>query len=266
MIRAADAEVLASAAAVGNLALGAGRAGRNQPSGGWRPDSRWSIQTLFPLVVVMLGMVVFFLAMAYFLPLVKLITELRAMTRHSGVDRPTRSPLPTNSRRRRAAARCWPKWRWPTVMLMIAMTLTVKVLGWVALERRAAEHRQRAVLEVANVMERITAYPFEEVTPDLARRITLSATARQSLPDSELAVESTDSEPGGGPIGQADRDPAPLAGRSGEWDAPVRLTSWIERRRTGIMIPERRQKPRAIALARGHHDHRDPDRDDRRRR
>ena len=85
-----------------------------------------------------------------------------------------------------------------TVMLMIAMTLTVKVLGWVALERRAAERRQRAVMEVANVMERITAYPFEEVTPDLARRITLSETARRSLPDSELAVDVERGAPAAG--------------------------------------------------------------------
>ena len=45
------------------------------------------------------------------------------------------------------------------VLLMIAMTLTVKVLGLVALERRASERRQRALFEVANVMERITSYP-----------------------------------------------------------------------------------------------------------
>jgi uncharacterized membrane protein len=118
-----------------------------------------------------------------------------------------------------------------TVILMIAMSLTVKVLGWVALERRAAEQRQRAVLEVANVMERITAYPFDEVTPDLTRRITLSTTAAQSLRDSDLAVELTSSEPA------ADRSAKRIAirlrwkGRSGEWLAPVRLTSWIERRR-----------------------------------
>jgi uncharacterized membrane protein len=118
-----------------------------------------------------------------------------------------------------------------TVILMIAMSLTVRVLGWVALERRAAEQRQRAVLEVANVMERITAYPFDEVTPDLTRRITLSTTAAQSLPDSDLAVELTSSEPA------ADRSAKRIAirlrwkGRSGEWLAPVHLTSWIERRR-----------------------------------
>ena len=45
------------------------------------------------------------------------------------------------------------------------------------------------------MMERITAYPFDEVTPDLTRRITLSTTAAQSLPDSDLAVELTSSEP-----------------------------------------------------------------------
>jgi hypothetical protein len=118
-----------------------------------------------------------------------------------------------------------------TVMLMIAMSLTVKVLGWVALERRVAERRQRAVLEVANVMERITAYPFEEVTPDLTRRITLSTTAGQSLPDSDLVVDVTNSDPGAGRSAKRIAIRLRWKGRSGEWDAPVRLTSWIERRR-----------------------------------
>ena len=89
------------------------------------------------------------------------------------------------------------------------------MLGWVALERRAAEQRQRAVLEVANVMERITAYPFEEVTPDLTRRITLSTTAGRSLPDSDLSVEVSDSVPRRRPSGQADCDPPPLEGPLG---------------------------------------------------
>jgi hypothetical protein len=118
-----------------------------------------------------------------------------------------------------------------TVMLAIAMSLTVKVLGWVALERRAAERRQRAVLEVANVMERITSYPFEEVTPDLTRRITLSTTADQSLPESDLVVDVTHSDPGAGRSAKRIAIRLRWKGRSGEWDAPVRLTSWIERRR-----------------------------------
>jgi hypothetical protein len=118
-----------------------------------------------------------------------------------------------------------------TVLLMIAMTLVVKVLGWVAHERRSAERRQRALLEVANVMERITAYPFEQVTPDLARRFTLSEAARGLLPDAELAVDLRDDPP------EAVRGARRIAirlrwrGSSGLWDAPVRLTSWIEQRK-----------------------------------
>ena len=46
------------------------------PSGGWRRGRRRVVQTLFPLVVVMLGMAVFFLSVAYFIPLVQLIGRL----------------------------------------------------------------------------------------------------------------------------------------------------------------------------------------------
>jgi len=120
-----------------------------------------------------------------------------------------------------------------TVLLMIAMTLTVKVLGWVALERRSAERRQRAVMEVANVMERITAYPFEEVNSTLARRITLSETARASLPDSELALDVSEGARAAGRAAKRIAVRLRWRGRSGLWDAPVRLTSWLERGRRG---------------------------------
>ena len=116
-----------------------------------------------------------------------------------------------------------------TVLLMIVMTLTVKVTGYVALERRASERRQRAMLEVANVMERITAYPFGEVTPELAQRMTLSRAVRQSLPDSELAVQVAESQPGPGRAAKRIAITLRWRGRDGEWAAPVRLTSWIER-------------------------------------
>jgi hypothetical protein len=114
---------------------------------------------------------------------------------------------------------------------MVAMTLTLKVLGWVALERRSAERRQRALFEVANVMERITAYPFEDVTPDLARRITLSETARAMLPDAELALQIGDGAQAAGRAARRIAIRLRWRGSSGEWEAPVRLTSWIERER-----------------------------------
>ena len=75
LIRASDAEVLVSAAEVGNLSWAlfelADSADRKLAT-----RFQMVVQTLFPLVVVMLGMAVFILAMAYFVPLVQLITEL----------------------------------------------------------------------------------------------------------------------------------------------------------------------------------------------
>ena len=75
LIRPADADVLTSAAQVGNLDWAllelAETAERRLAT-----RVQMVVQTLFPLVVVMLGMAVFIMAMAYFVPLVALITEL----------------------------------------------------------------------------------------------------------------------------------------------------------------------------------------------
>ncbi len=117
-----------------------------------------------------------------------------------------------------------------TVVLTIVMGLTVKVLGTIAQERRAASERQQGTLEVGNLMERITAYPFEQVTPELARSMAVSDLARRSLRDSELAIEVS----GAGQSGAA-RRPAKRVmirlrwkGAGGQWQSPVRLTSWVE--------------------------------------
>ena len=75
LIRPTDAEVLASAGAVGNL----GWAMRELAETGERRLAfrfQAFIQTLFPLVVVGFGLVVFFLAVAFFAPLVDLIRSL----------------------------------------------------------------------------------------------------------------------------------------------------------------------------------------------
>jgi hypothetical protein len=118
-----------------------------------------------------------------------------------------------------------------TVMVMIAMTLTVKVLGYVGSQRRVADHRQRAVQEAANVMERITAYPYDEITGQRARQLTLSPSAQQSLPHAELAVAVMDEQPGAGRAAKRISVRLRWHGRSGEWESPVRLTTWVERRR-----------------------------------
>jgi hypothetical protein len=119
-----------------------------------------------------------------------------------------------------------------TVMLMIGMTLTVQVMGSAALQRRSAGQRQRAVQEVANAMERLTASPFEEVTAERARTISISPSAARSLPDAELTVDLEESRPGAGRSAKRIAIRLRWRNRAGEWEAPVRLTTWIERRRT----------------------------------
>jgi MSHA biogenesis protein MshG len=75
VIRGADAAVLASAETVGNLAWAleelAETAERRLAA-----RIRMVVQTLFPILVVILGMVVFIIATAYFMPLVNLIQNL----------------------------------------------------------------------------------------------------------------------------------------------------------------------------------------------
>jgi len=75
LIRAADAEVLESAAAVGNLGWALAELAETTER---RLTTRFQVvvQTLFPLVVVTLGLVVFIMAVAYFVPLVQLIQKV----------------------------------------------------------------------------------------------------------------------------------------------------------------------------------------------
>ena len=117
-----------------------------------------------------------------------------------------------------------------TVVLTIVMGLTVKVLGTIAHERRAASERQLGALEAGNLMERITAYPFDQVTPELARGMGVSDLTRRSLRDCELTivVSGGDKSATGGPRAKRVMIRLRWKGAGGQWQAPVRLTSWIE--------------------------------------
>jgi prepilin-type N-terminal cleavage/methylation domain-containing protein len=116
-------------------------------------------------------------------------------------------------------------------ILAVAMSVTVQVLGGIAAQRRAIERRQYAAQEAANVLERFAARPFDGLTPEAARSVSLSDDARQALPGAELTVIVDDKA--------ASPDSKRVAvrlrwrQRSGEWETPVRLTTWIERRGHG---------------------------------
>jgi hypothetical protein len=116
-------------------------------------------------------------------------------------------------------------------MLMVAMTLSVKLVGWLGAEQRSWDRRQLASAELSNLMEELTGQPFDAVTPLAVRDLPLSPQARRSLPGAELKIDVVENDPVGGVGSKRVAIRLRWLGRSGQWDAPVRLVSWIYRGR-----------------------------------
>jgi Tfp pilus assembly protein PilV len=111
------------------------------------------------------------------------------------------------------------------LLLVVLMAITVQMLGWVVSERRAAERRQWAIQEAANVMERLVVQPWDELTSDVEEAIDLSPQASAVLPDAELQV-TVAAEPD-----QPDAKRLSVAvrwrPRPDQAAVQVRLTSWV---------------------------------------
>ena len=106
------------------------------------------------------------------------------------------------------------------------MTVTVQLLGWIAAERRAAERRRLAVREVANLLEHLAARPWDKLSEPVELKPTDNVT-RDALPGAELSVVVDDK----GAAENAKRVAVRLRwrNRAGDWDAPVRLTTWVQK-------------------------------------
>jgi hypothetical protein len=113
------------------------------------------------------------------------------------------------------------------LLLVVAMTLTVRLVSYMAYEERAAVRRERALFEASNLLERLACRPWDEIAAQEARETPLPPEAQRALPGAECRVE----------VSAVER---PLAGkrlhveirwrnRAGGFDAPVRLTTWVHR-------------------------------------
>ncbi|SIO07892.1 hypothetical protein SAMN05444166_2340 [Singulisphaera sp. GP187] len=114
-----------------------------------------------------------------------------------------------------------------SLLLVIAMTVTLQVLGWVAAERRSVDRRQCAIRESANLMERLTARPWDELTAVALKEIKLSEPAARTLPGAELSVTADEKTESGGSKRLSLR--LRWRNRAGGWEAPVRLSAWTYR-------------------------------------
>jgi Tfp pilus assembly protein PilV len=110
------------------------------------------------------------------------------------------------------------------VLLGTLLVVCLQLLSAVVVERRAADQRQLAVLELSNVMERVAARPWSELTPAAVAQEKLSPGASGQLPGGELKIEvSTDAkEPAAKHITATLR----WQDRSGQLGTPLTLSTW----------------------------------------
>jgi Prokaryotic N-terminal methylation motif len=113
-------------------------------------------------------------------------------------------------------------------LIAVAMTVTVQVVGWIALERRAVERRERALLEAENLMERIVAAPWQDLSTESVKRFSLSETTAGFLrsPTLDVIVTPFDDAPARKKVVVEIR----WLDRTGRPEAPVRLVAWAYRR------------------------------------
>ncbi|HXT61219.1 MAG TPA: type II secretion system protein [Pirellulales bacterium] len=113
-------------------------------------------------------------------------------------------------------------------LLGAAIPLTVSTLGAVARQRRAAETRQAAIEAADNLLERLSAASFEELTSETLAGAERGLPAGEWLPGGQIKLQLTESP---GPVAAKRIDVElswqPQAGASRD---RVRLSGWVYRK------------------------------------
>ncbi|HUY91371.1 MAG TPA: hypothetical protein VMV10_21715 [Pirellulales bacterium] len=118
-------------------------------------------------------------------------------------------------------------------LLATAIPLTVAALGAVAQQRSGVELRQRAIETADNLLERLSAEPWDRLSPDRLAEFALAAAAEQALPDGELKLALARFPRRPGPPGEpaAKRIDLELSWRASAARVRnrVRLSGWVFR-------------------------------------
>ncbi len=111
------------------------------------------------------------------------------------------------------------------VLLGAAAVTLPPLLAGAARGRKAAEERQIALAETANVLERVARRPWSQVMPDALKTETISPAAQERLQSARLEIDVTvePAEPASKRIGVA----LFWKDRTGRELTPARLTTWI---------------------------------------
>jgi hypothetical protein len=111
-----------------------------------------------------------------------------------------------------------------SALLGTLLIVCLEVFSAADAQRRAAEQRNCAIVELGNIMERVAARPWPELATSAVAGQRLSDWAAQQLPAAELRIEvsTPPAQPGAKQITATLR----WEDRSRRLVAPLRLTTW----------------------------------------
>ncbi len=114
------------------------------------------------------------------------------------------------------------------VLVAVATTVCLKLLVARAAQHRAIQDQQTALQEAANLMERLSALPWDELTDEAAGEVQPSDAARKALSDFRLIVSLTHppNEPSDEPAAKRITIVIRTEDDRGNPRRPVRLVSW----------------------------------------
>ena len=111
-------------------------------------------------------------------------------------------------------------------LLGVVVSAAIPTLAWITRERQFSRQRQVAQLEVGNLMERLAALEWDELTLERGAQTEPSPSLREQIPDAKLTVAVTDDS-----VAQARRVLIELRWEvvPGRPAPPVRLVTWVYR-------------------------------------
>ena len=111
-------------------------------------------------------------------------------------------------------------------LLAIVTASVIPTLGWLVRQRKFNQERQAATLEIGNLMERLTALDWNDLTPQRVEQLQLSEDVQKLLAEPRLTIAvNNEGDASKHILVQISWEIGP-----GRAAPPVRLAAWVYRR------------------------------------
>lgn len=117
------------------------------------------------------------------------------------------------------------------VLFGTTVTVILPTIHLYSFEQRAAVHRRMALEEAANIMDRLTARSFDEISAESVGDVTLDDELRRQLPEPEFSIALT--SPSDDAAAKHISLELSWRGRPGKREVPVRLAAWVYQQEGG---------------------------------